>query len=80
MHDVDVNSRFALEEEQIFLINPGPVGQPRDSDPRAAFGLLDTGEREFELVRIAYPIEQAAETIVEAGLPNFLAERLFLGR
>jgi hypothetical protein len=29
---------------------------------------------------VTYPIKQAADRIIEAGLPQFLAERLYLGR
>lgn len=63
-----------------FFINPGSVGQPRDGDPRAAYGILDTAKGEYELVRVPYPIKQAAERAIAAGLPHFLAERLYLGR
>jgi len=65
---------------KVFFVNPGSVGQPRDGDPRASFGVFDTAKREFQLVRVAYPIKQAADRVVEAGLPPFLAERLSLGR
>jgi predicted phosphodiesterase len=80
MYTVDDNSKFALGDQKLFFVNPGSVGQPRDCDPRASFGLLDSEEREFELVRMDYPIEQAAARIIEAGLPPFLAERLKRGR
>ena len=80
VYTVDSNSRFLLGEEKSFFINPGSVGQPRDSDPRAAFGILDTNEREYEQVRVAYPIKRAADRIIDAGLPHFLSERLYLGR
>ena len=30
------------EKEAKHLINPGSVGQPRDGDPRAGFGIVDT--------------------------------------
>jgi len=80
VYTVDSDSRFALGEGKRFFINPGSVGQPRDSDPRAAFGLLDTETREFEQVRVSYPIKQAADRIIAAGLPHFLSERLYLGR
>lgn len=63
-----------------YVVNPGSVGQPRDGDPRAAYGVLDTDAREIEVSRIAYPIERAAERIVAAGLPRVLAQRLSLGR
>ncbi|MCX5772810.1 MAG: metallophosphoesterase family protein [Candidatus Hydrogenedentes bacterium] len=73
-------TRFMLEENKTYLINPGSVGQPRDGDRRAAFGLFDTDTREYELVRVSYPIKLAAEKVIEVGLPQFLAERLSLGR
>lgn len=63
-----------------WLINPGSAGQPRDGDPRSAWALLDTEDPEVEYRRTAYPVEEAAEAILDAGLPRDLAERLFLGR
>jgi diadenosine tetraphosphatase ApaH/serine/threonine PP2A family protein phosphatase len=63
-----------------WLLNPGGVGQPRDGDPRAAWLLLDTEEWIATWRRVEYPIEEAAEAIVEAGLPQVLADRLFSGQ
>ena len=63
-----------------YLINPGSVGQPRDGDPRAGFGLVDTSQREITIYRVDYPIHQAQARIAEEGLPEVLAERLALGR
>lgn len=80
VYTVDEDAKFALGDGKGFFINPGSVGQPRDGDPRAAFGLIDTETREYENVRVPYPVEEAAEGIVAAGLPGFLAERLSLGR
>ena len=80
MYTVDDDSRFALGSEKLFFVNPGSVGQPRDGDPRAAFGLLDSDTGEYELVRLNYPVKQAADKVANEGLPAFLSERLFLGR
>lgn len=63
-----------------YLINPGSVGQPRDGDPRAAYAILDLGRRSVTLCRAAYPIEQAQQRILAAGLPAPLARRLAFGR
>lgn len=63
-----------------YLINPGSVGQPRDGDPRAAFGLVDTTTHTVTVARIDYPIAQAQTRILEEGLPEVLAQRLALGR
>jgi diadenosine tetraphosphatase ApaH/serine/threonine PP2A family protein phosphatase len=62
------------------IINCGSVGQPRDGDPRAAYLLVDTDERTFTHVRVEYDIEAAAAAVRAAGLPEFLAGRLFLGK
>ena len=80
VYAVDDDSRFQLGQGKMFFVNPGSVGQPRDGDPKASFGLLDTETKEYELVRETYPIKQAADKVTSCGLPAFLAERLFLGR
>ena len=63
-----------------FVCNVGSVGQPRDGDSRAAYGLLDTSERTLAFCRAEYDIEATQAKIVEAGLPFYLAERLSHGR
>ena len=63
-----------------YLINPGSVGQPRDGDPRAGAAIVDREQREIELFRIPYPIEEAQRKIRLAGLPDVLAKRLSVGR
>lgn len=62
-----------------WLLNPGSVGQPRDSDPRASWLLLDTERQTARWRRVEYPIAEAAEAILAAGLPTILAERLWTG-
>jgi diadenosine tetraphosphatase ApaH/serine/threonine PP2A family protein phosphatase len=69
-----------IEPEYLYLINPGSVGQPRDSDPRAAYALYSPADRVVEYFRVAYDIDAAAAKIRAAGLPEPLASRLSLGR
>jgi predicted phosphodiesterase len=61
------------------LLNPGSVGQPRDSDPRAAWLLLDLESQHASFRRTEYDIEQTQRETREAGLPEMLAARLTLG-
>src|SRR5438876_1177546 len=61
------------------LVNPGSVGQPRDSDPRAAWGLLDLTRRTFAIRRVPYDIDAVATAIKRNGLPTELADRLYTG-
>jgi diadenosine tetraphosphatase ApaH/serine/threonine PP2A family protein phosphatase len=63
-----------------WLLNPGSVGQPRDGDPRAAWLELDTEDLTARFHRVPYDVALAAETILAAGLPSQLAERLEVGR
>jgi putative phosphoesterase len=62
-----------------YIINVGSVGQPRDHNPEAAFGLYDTSAKLYQLVRVPYDIEKTMQAIRAAGLPDFLAHRLSLG-
>jgi putative phosphoesterase len=62
-----------------FIINVGSVGQPRDQNPAAAFGILDLDSRQYELVRVSYDVDRTQSAIRDAGLPQFLARRLSMG-
>jgi len=73
-------SEYLLENDKRYLINPGSVGQPRDRIPNASFALFDADEMKITLFRIDYNIEFAQEKIKFAGLDDFLAERLAIGR
>jgi diadenosine tetraphosphatase ApaH/serine/threonine PP2A family protein phosphatase len=70
----------AMNDEGRYLVNCGSVGQPRDGDPRAAFGVLDTGEHTLTVHRVPYDLKTAQSKIVAAGLPEILAQRLAMGR
>ncbi len=70
---------FTAPDDGRRLINVGSVGQPRDRDARACYGIFDVASRGFRWVRVDYPISESAQQIVAAGLPRFLAERLSAG-
>jgi len=74
------NSIVKIESGLNYLINVGSVGQPRDGDPRAAFGIFDSDGPSLLLRRIEYPIQAAQRRILNAGLPASLANRLGIGR
>jgi len=63
-----------------YLVNCGSVGQPRDGNPHASFGIYDTTRRELRVRRVAYQVEQVRERIAAAGLPALLGDRLLVGR
>lgn len=71
--------RITLKDNRRYLINPGSVGQPRDRDPRAAYGIYDSQTRRFYHYRVAYSTAEAHRRIVRAGLPPMLGDRLLHG-
>jgi diadenosine tetraphosphatase ApaH/serine/threonine PP2A family protein phosphatase len=71
---------ITLKPDTKYLINPGSVGQPRDGDPRAGYALVDTATATVTIHRVKYPVAKAQARIMEAGLPEILAERLAVGR
>lgn len=62
-----------------YFINVGSVGQPRDSDPRACYGIFDTDLNLVIIKRVEYDIRAAQDAIRAANLPDYLAERLEKG-
>jgi len=72
-------NKFRLEPDTRYLLNVGSVGQPRDGDSRAAYGVYDSEAMTVEFRRAEYDIATAQQKIVDAGLPRFLAERLSKG-
>jgi predicted phosphodiesterase len=69
-----------LKPDARYMINPGSVGQPRDGDWRAAFGLYDTDAQIFQFHRTPYNLKAAQDRIFDAKLPPRLATRLAAGR
>lgn len=61
------------------IMNPGSVGQPRDRDPRASFGIFDVDKTIWTVHRVDYNIEKVQKEIMESGLPERNALRLVDG-
>ena len=76
----DEETRVDLRPDARYLINAGSVGQPRDGDSRAAYGLYDSDALSLTLKRVVYPVDAAQRRILSAGLPASLANRLAVGR
>lgn len=63
-----------------YIINVGSVGQPRDGDARACYVVYDTDLGTLKLKRVGYDIKRAQLKILDAGIPEVLADRLSIGR
>jgi len=77
--DLRETKSFQLDKNDIYLINPGSVGQPRDRCPLASFGIFDTEHWTMTYVRRPYDIRQAQRAIIDNGLPEKFARRLAVG-
>lgn len=72
---------LTVKEKFRYLINIGSVGQPRDRNPDAAFGILDTTPLQYTLQRVPYDVAKTQKKIRATGaLPPFLADRLATGQ
>ena len=69
-------SSCVLHPDQLYLINPGSVGQPRQQDNRAHYILFDSDREIIHFRAVAYDIEKAQKKILMAELPKYLANRL----
>jgi predicted phosphodiesterase len=58
------------------IINPGSVGQPRDRDRRACYGLFDPEFETWAIKRVEYNIHATQEDMREVDLPTRHIDRL----
>jgi len=71
------NKKIKLNKR--IVVSMPAVGQPRDFDPRAGYGILDFEKKTLQIIRISYDLEKAASKVKSAGLPEFISERLKKG-
>jgi len=77
--DLRETKAFRLDRDDVYLINPGSVGQPRDKCPLASFGIFDSGDYTMTFFRRPYDVAGARNAILAAGLPEKFARRLEVG-
>lgn len=70
---------LALPTNTRIILNPGSVGQPRDRNPFASWGVIDSDERTFTVRRVPYDLSRTQQKIASMGLPEFYGERLRTG-
>lgn len=74
----DLGGRYRLTDQKA-MINVGSVGQPRDSDTRSCYVVVD--EETVEFRRVEYPIDTTVAKIHSIPeLDDFLGDRLREGR
>lgn len=76
---VDETFSLGVSPQERLILNPGSVGQPRDSDPRAAYALLDLEQMTWRQARVPYSIDLTQSQMRAANLPRRLIDRLNYG-
>jgi predicted phosphodiesterase len=76
---IEDQAYITLENRRL-IINPGGVGQPRDSDPRASYAIYDSDHERIFYYKVEYEVSVTQQKMQEAGLPEFLVSRLSYGR
>ena len=69
-----------ISKNKRYIINCGSVGQPRDGNPQASYGIYDLKYNAVNIYRVYYPVNLTQDKIINAGLPRSLADRLSYGR
>ena len=72
-------SEIPVGRQRRWLAIVGSVGQPRDSNPAAAYAQFDTAHERITFYRVPYDHLAAAEKIRDAGLPLSIAHRVEKG-
>ena len=74
-----LDAPVTLDEQQV-IINPGSVGQPRDGDPTASYAVYDSDASTVTHHRVEYDVAATQEKMRGHNLPQYLIDRLPLGR
>ena len=72
-------TRLEVRDGRRYILNPGSVGQPRDSDARAAYAVFDVDAGTLEFRRVPYDIAETQRRMQAARLPAKLILRLEYG-
>ena len=56
------------------ILNPGSVGQPRDHDPRASYGVIENGEASIR--RVSYDIRRTVKDLERSSMPCAVKAKL----
>jgi len=74
------SQQIELHEDYRYIINVGSVGQPRDQDARAAFGIYEADHHSYEQIRVEYDVAKTQKKMRKLKLPEFLITRIAEGQ
>lgn len=74
------DQEYILKKDCRYLVNVGSVGQPRDGNPQTCWVLYDSSSKKLSIRRLTYDFETTVKKTLDAGLPDYLAQRLKTGK
>lgn len=77
-HFFPSESKEYRNKKRTVFINPGSVGQPRNHNPYAQYGVLDTVSGNYEHRSVWYDVKKE-QTLFSDEIDQFYKNRLFLG-
>ncbi|MHA2226834.1 MAG: metallophosphoesterase family protein [Candidatus Hodarchaeales archaeon] len=78
-HKPFIDKEFKENGQEMLMVNPGSVGQPRDNDPRASYAIITIDDFSAEIVKVDYDIDDVYQRILKSGLPSIIGKRLYEG-
>lgn len=78
-HDPSQVPAIRLKKGRVYMLNPGSVGQPRDSNPMASCGVYDDERGIFEIHRVKYDILETQKQMEKKSYPKIFINRLNFG-
>ncbi len=73
-------TEYNFQNDCRYLVNVGSVGQPRDGNPKTCYVMYDSTAKKLSIRRLDYDFETTAKKTLEAGLSDYLAQRLKTGK
>jgi len=75
----EFEGEMKLSKKYRYIINPGSVGQPRNSNSDSSYMIFNTEDLLLRHIYVKYNIDEAAEQIKKSGFDFDNAERLYTG-
>ncbi|MCS7298413.1 MAG: metallophosphoesterase family protein [Spirochaetia bacterium] len=76
---IEYGKKIYLDKNELYLINPGSIGQPRDNSPLGSYLLFDESDTSVVFRRFEYNVRETYRKITSRGLPEYLGRRLMFG-
>lgn len=71
----EVEDEEMRNKKAVYFINPGSVGQPRNYNPNAQYGIIDIDNMAVSLNSVNYPIKKAMD-LYDGSIDDFYRKRL----